>query len=201
MKQKLKNQNQKNPIQKINKIVLVFFILSLIFFFISMYYRVYNTGYNGGIEKCQQVINDYVNQTYYSVYIPDSSLFNKTINNIDVFSDINDFSRINNIMTKENINSFKYPKLRAIIYYQNQSNYNGYYEHMTEQSCDGSFDPVGKVVNLYKCDGSLIIRNVNISSKNSESFILLHELGHYMDYNNQEYQQEQADKYAISALR
>ena len=187
------------------KLSIIFFSISVFFFLCTVLVYIivhsFNTGYDSGITVCKQAINNYMNVSYSFVYVPDKDLFNETYNGLVVFSDINDFSRINNIMLKNKINLLTYSKLQAIIYYQNQSKYNGYYEHIEVSACDGNYDPINKIVNLYRCDGDFKLRNINVSSKDSESFILLHELGHYMDYNSPEYQQDTADKYAIDNLK
>jgi len=187
MKKSLKNK-------KFRKKLLWIFIISL--YLLAIFLVIYIFSYFIGYSSCLQKLNNDIDYQYFNF----DSLFKKEINNITVYSDVDNFTRIENLMNNAFIYGSRFEYLTAIIYYQNKSQKNGYYEHISYSSCDGSYNIIEKYVELYRCDGSLIIRKLNASEKYSEKMILLHELGHYETFNNYDFQQEIADNYALKYI-
>ena len=181
------------------KQILVRLIVVMLWVFV-IFYGSYVYGYSNAIKNMQSV--EKVNLDKYSIENNTHGLFNKTIDSFTVYSDVNNFTKIQKILDKLNLYPFDYIKLTGIIYYQNLGDeHTGYYEHLESISCDGNFDIYGRFITLYRCDGTFRVRNLTLTENNSEEGILLHELAHYDEYYNNKFQEDIADQFAMQNLK
>ena len=171
MKQNKKTKKiQKSKKTSIFGIVILGIYILMIAFFLSFYIGYY---YGTKTVITESTLNNALNSVInrYSINNNVNGLYSEKVNNITVYSDLNNFTRINKIVTQLDLQEWQYSNLNGIIYYQNKSP-DGYYEHLQDQSCDGTYNIIGKFVTMYRCDGTMILRGFNVSEKDSEKFIL-----------------------------
>ena len=117
----------------------------------------------------------------------EGSRFDDVINGIKVYSDQEDFSRLEGLMNDLGVTSEKYPVLHGI----------GYYYESPDGQCYGAYYSDTQELYITKCDSKKIFRD----HVGGEHFILAHELGHYIFDMIETYEQDWADDYAEELLK
>lgn len=140
-----------------SKKIIVYLVILFIVIFFLIHFENQNRDLRKKIHNLEDIISIYYNP------INETGLYKKHINGIKVYSDKNNFSRIQYLMSQLFVDNITYPHLQGIIYYQE---YN---------ICDGSYQDEPSYVELYRCDNTIKVRNKSVD----ELFILAHELGHY----------------------
>lgn len=133
---------------------------------------------------------DEVENGSYKSLSSDLLFYRSDVNGFDVYSDVDNFNRIEKLITELDIYQEDYSGIKSIYYFQNQSIDNSYIRRVPDQSCDGSYLIFSKIIELYRCDDTVRIRQIDMDEK----FILAHELGHYVF----EGEETWADNYAVN---
>jgi len=122
-------------------------------------------------------------QTPIIFYSIPSDYFTENYNGFIIKSDKEDFTRIKLAIDNLRINSYDYFNIKYIYYIQ-------------DNSCDGLYSEYSNSIYLYSCYKDVENRNYKINAEDIETFILAHELGHFIFIEEYGDEEDRADDYA-----
>lgn len=144
---------------------------------------------------------------FYKAQSPKSEYFSKFYNGFKLYSDINNFTEIENAINQLDIFHSEYPYLKGIYFIHENINFGTY---ILGETCCGVFHTdafsVNEVIFLsgkhWKCSfGEYEENQIYINYDNTLERTLAHELGHYHQRHSEEgYSEYLAEQYAIKEV-